>query len=90
MSPLGVVLALKAQPRDMTRTTPEMRFNSDKTFHVKDTSTLNPSYQIVMGQKFEEIEGGGSLMLAWQVRNKRVLVVGGGEVLVTTTQIKQY
>ncbi|GAB7354684.1 hypothetical protein MBLNU459_g5105t1 [Dothideomycetes sp. NU459] len=30
--------------------------------------------------KFEEIQGGGSLMLAWQVRNRRVLVVGGGEV----------
>ncbi|KAK4989250.1 Bifunctional dehydrogenase and ferrochelatase [Elasticomyces elasticus] len=33
-----------------------------------------------MGEKFPEIEGGGSLILAWQVRNKRVLVVGGGEV----------
>ncbi|KAK5135661.1 hypothetical protein LTR08_004962 [Meristemomyces frigidus] len=33
-----------------------------------------------MGEKFPEIEGGGSLILAWQVRNKKVLVVGGGEV----------
>jgi hypothetical protein len=30
-------------------------------------------------QEFAEIEGGGSLILAWQIRNKRVLVVGGGE-----------
>lgn len=30
--------------------------------------------------KFPEIEGGGSLILAWQVRNRRVLVIGGGEV----------
>ncbi|KEQ95111.1 hypothetical protein AUEXF2481DRAFT_5353 [Aureobasidium subglaciale EXF-2481] len=30
--------------------------------------------------KFPEIEGGGSLMLAWQIRNKLVLMVGGGEV----------
>lgn len=30
--------------------------------------------------KFPEVQGGGSLILAWQVRNKRVLVVGGGEV----------
>lgn len=30
--------------------------------------------------KFPEIEGGGSLMLAWQIRNKIVLMVGGGEV----------
>ncbi|EMF15653.1 siroheme synthase middle domains-like protein [Sphaerulina musiva SO2202] len=32
------------------------------------------------GEKFPAIEGGGSLILAWQVRNKKVLVVGGGEV----------
>ncbi|KAK2624366.1 hypothetical protein QTJ16_006316 [Diplocarpon rosae] len=31
-------------------------------------------------EKFPEVEGGGSLILAWQIRNKRVLVVGGGEV----------
>ncbi|KAJ5169257.1 uncharacterized protein N7482_004851 [Penicillium canariense] len=30
--------------------------------------------------KFPEIQGGGSLIVAWQVKNKRVLVVGGGEV----------
>lgn len=29
---------------------------------------------------YPEVEGGGSLILAWQIRNKRVLVVGGGEV----------
>jgi precorrin-2 dehydrogenase/sirohydrochlorin ferrochelatase len=31
-------------------------------------------------EKFPEVEGGGSLILAWQIRGKRVLVVGGGEV----------
>jgi siroheme synthase (precorrin-2 oxidase/ferrochelatase) len=31
-------------------------------------------------QQFPEVQGGGSLILAWQVRNKHVLVVGGGEV----------
>ncbi|KAF1345063.1 hypothetical protein BDV97DRAFT_360291 [Delphinella strobiligena] len=30
--------------------------------------------------KFEDIEGGGSLILAWQIRNKKVLLIGGGEV----------
>ncbi|TVY17434.1 Siroheme biosynthesis protein met8 [Lachnellula arida] len=30
-------------------------------------------------EEFPEVEGGGSLILAWQIRNKRVLVVGGGE-----------
>ncbi|KAF8858469.1 siroheme synthase middle domains-like protein [Acephala macrosclerotiorum] len=34
-----------------------------------------------MGEnEFPEVQGGGSLILAWQIRNKRVLVVGGGEV----------
>ncbi|KAI9807404.1 MAG: Bifunctional dehydrogenase and ferrochelatase [Piccolia ochrophora] len=31
-------------------------------------------------EKFPEVQGGGSLILAWQVKSKRVLVVGGGEV----------
>ncbi|KAI1134706.1 siroheme synthase middle domains-like protein [Hypoxylon sp. FL0543] len=30
--------------------------------------------------QFPKVQGGGSLILAWQVRNKHVLVVGGGEV----------
>jgi precorrin-2 dehydrogenase/sirohydrochlorin ferrochelatase len=29
---------------------------------------------------YPEIQGGGSLILAWQIRNKKILVVGGGEV----------
>ncbi|MCJ1370533.1 Bifunctional dehydrogenase and ferrochelatase [Loxospora ochrophaea] len=33
-----------------------------------------------MSDPFPDIQGGGSLILAWQIRNKRVLVVGGGEV----------
>ena len=33
-----------------------------------------------MPQKFTEIQGGGSLILAWQIKNKNVLVIGGGEV----------
>lgn len=30
--------------------------------------------------EFPEVQGGGSLIVAWQVKNKHVLVVGGGEV----------
>ncbi|KAJ5559400.1 hypothetical protein N7513_001799 [Penicillium frequentans] len=30
--------------------------------------------------KFPEVQGGGSLILAWQIREKHVLVVRGGEV----------
>ena len=33
-----------------------------------------------MDQQFPEVQGGGSLILAWQIKNKNVLVVGGGEV----------
>ncbi|KAF1815378.1 putative siroheme synthase Met8 [Eremomyces bilateralis CBS 781.70] len=33
-----------------------------------------------MASKYPEIQGGGSLILAWQVRGKNVLVIGGGEV----------
>ncbi|KAI9830597.1 MAG: Bifunctional dehydrogenase and ferrochelatase [Phylliscum demangeonii] len=33
-----------------------------------------------MAEKYPTVQGGGSLMLAWQVKNKRILVVGGGEV----------
>lgn len=30
--------------------------------------------------QFPEIQGGGSLILAWQVKSKHVVVIGGGEV----------
>ncbi|KAA8630328.1 hypothetical protein SMACR_07291 [Sordaria macrospora] len=32
---------------------------------------------------FPEIQTGGSLMIAWQIKGKRVLLVGGGEVAAT-------
>ncbi|KAF2870461.1 hypothetical protein BDV95DRAFT_61102 [Massariosphaeria phaeospora] len=35
---------------------------------------------MAMKASYPDIQGGGSLMLAWQVRNRRILVVGGGEV----------
>ncbi len=36
-----------------------------------------------MPEDFPAVQGGGSLILAWQIRNKRVLVVGGGEVRIS-------
>lgn len=30
--------------------------------------------------EFPKVQGGGSLILAWQIKRKKVLVVGGGEV----------
>lgn len=36
-----------------------------------------------MASKFPKVQGGGSLIVAWQVKQKNVLVVGGGEVSFT-------
>ncbi|KAH8705950.1 hypothetical protein BGW36DRAFT_393413 [Talaromyces proteolyticus] len=33
-----------------------------------------------MSHEFPKVQGGGSLIVAWQVKDKHVLVVGGGEV----------
>jgi precorrin-2 dehydrogenase / sirohydrochlorin ferrochelatase len=33
-----------------------------------------------MSQQFPAVKGGGSLIVAWQVKDKKILVVGGGEV----------
>jgi precorrin-2 dehydrogenase / sirohydrochlorin ferrochelatase len=33
-----------------------------------------------MAAEFPEVRGGGSLILAWQIKGKDVLVIGGGEV----------
>lgn len=32
------------------------------------------------GSQFPEVQPNGSLMIAWQAKGKRILVVGGGEV----------
>ena len=37
-----------------------------------------------MARKFPEVQPGGSLILAWQIKGKKVLVVGGGEVRQST------
>lgn len=33
-----------------------------------------------MAHRFPEVQSGGSLIVAWQIRGKKVVVVGGGEV----------
>ena len=33
-----------------------------------------------MSAGFPTVQGGGSLILAWQIKGKHVLVIGGGEV----------
>jgi hypothetical protein len=37
-------------------------------------------HTITMPETFPKVQGGGSLILAWQIKGKNVLVVGGGEV----------
>ncbi|KAI8334686.1 siroheme synthase [Chlamydoabsidia padenii] len=34
----------------------------------------------MMTDLYKPVEGGGSLLLAWQIKNKKVLIVGGGNV----------
>ena len=34
----------------------------------------------IMSSNYPAIQPGGSLIVAWQVKDKRILVVGGGEV----------
>lgn len=46
-----------------------------------------PYLSLAMPEKFPAVEGGGSLILAWQIKNKRVLVVGGGEVCYRKRQV---
>lgn len=36
---------------------------------------------------YQEVQGGGSLILAWQIKDKNVLVVGGGEVSAISTML---
>lgn len=33
-----------------------------------------------MSKSFPQVQPGGSLILAWRIKDKHVLVVGGGEV----------
>jgi hypothetical protein len=35
---------------------------------------------LTMAGPFPAVQGGGSLILAYQVKNKKVVVIGGGEV----------
>lgn len=42
--------------------------------------TRDPSQVSIMAKKFPQVQPGGSLILAWQIKGKKVLVVGGGEV----------
>ncbi|KAF3937405.1 hypothetical protein ABW19_dt0207103 [Dactylella cylindrospora] len=46
----------------------------------EDPIALIPEFPDENISEYPEVKPGGSLLLAWQVRNKRVLMVGGGNV----------
>lgn len=39
--------------------------------------------------QFPAVQSGGSLILAWQVKGKKVLVVGGGEVSLRSSKLAE-
>lgn len=39
-----------------------------------------------MSHKFPKVQGGGSLIVAWQAKEKNIVVVGGGEVSIPPPQ----
>ncbi|CAG7562498.1 Bifunctional dehydrogenase and ferrochelatase [Fusarium irregulare] len=51
--------------------------SSDSTASASATTTPAPA---AMAKTFPPVQPGGSLILAWQIKHKKVLVVGGGEV----------
>ena len=59
------------------------KISNHSTFDFRDDEKhqlLVPIVNHIMGQGFPEILPGGSLILAWQIKDRHVLVVGGGEV----------
>jgi len=43
-------------------------------------SASSSSASVAMAKTYPPVQPGGSLILAWQIKHKKVLVVGGGEV----------
>ena len=54
--------------------------DKDCATKVQSVIPYYPGPVIIMSQRYPEVQGGGSLIVAWQVRDKNVLLVGGGEV----------
>ncbi|RBR16554.1 uncharacterized protein FIESC28_06856 [Fusarium coffeatum] len=53
--------------------------SSDSTASASASATTTPA-PAAMAKTFPPVQPGGSLILAWQIKHKKVLVVGGGEV----------
>ncbi|KAF5018227.1 hypothetical protein F66182_9790 [Fusarium sp. NRRL 66182] len=65
-------LASPASPPESSTTTS----SSSSDF---DSASSSPA-SVAMAKSFPPVQPGGSLILAWQIKHKKVLVVGGGEV----------
>jgi hypothetical protein len=57
--------------------------------HLRAEHSPLSNTTFAMKGPYPEIQGGGSLILAWQIRNKRVLVVGGGEVSLLCNKVQE-
>lgn len=78
---LDLILSLIAYLSDKNVTSPgnHIPFNFSHLLGVAIHGSSR-AHALTMPNAYPEIQGGGSLILAWQIRNKQVLVVGGGEV----------
>ncbi|RGP80143.1 siroheme synthase met8 [Fusarium longipes] len=71
--PTSAQPALESPASPPTSSTP----SSDSSTSASASSTPAPA---AMAKTFPPVQPGGSLILAWQIKHKKVLVVGGGEV----------
>ncbi|KAI7764760.1 hypothetical protein LZL87_003965 [Fusarium oxysporum] len=53
---------------------------SSESSSASASASASSSASIAMAKTYPPVQPGGSLILAWQIKHKKVLVVGGGEV----------
>ncbi|KAF5965088.1 siroheme synthase [Fusarium bulbicola] len=54
--------------------------SSESSSASASASASSSSASVAMAKTYPPVQPGGSLILAWQIKHKKVLVVGGGEV----------
>jgi precorrin-2 dehydrogenase/sirohydrochlorin ferrochelatase len=54
--------------------------SSESSSASASASASSSSSSVAMAKTYPPVQPGGSLILAWQIKHKKVLVVGGGEV----------
>lgn len=58
----------------------QSQYHNHSIYHVSNSPNPATDYSTMGTETFPSVEPNGSLLLAWQVRARPVLVVGGGEV----------